>query len=127
MTEEFKQLQAENATLKAHNRQMVAALDHIVKTLNHDVHLIYGKGQKVGNSVWLHNPSNMRRDAEFYSKILQTPPAKLALAEAEVLRAAEGLMRKVEAYYVDDDTICEITSDLDYAVEAMQEAKRGGY
>lgn len=114
--EEFKQLQAENATLKAHNRQMVEGAVFAVAHF------------ELNDKDW--NPLLCAEYMEFIAplqKALQTPSAKLARAEAEVLRAAEGLMRKVEAYYVDDDTICDITSDLDYAVEAMQEARKNDH
>lgn len=100
MLEEFKQLQAENATLKAHNRQLVEALRFI---------------KNEATSVTL-----CRLEAE---ATLQTPPAKLALAEAEVLRAAEE-------YFVNDPgndflPIFEGQLRLYNAIKAMQEAKNG--
>lgn len=131
---EFEQLQAENAQLKAHNRQLVEALEpffEFSEALGNDIddymqitasYAFQELKRKAGGGSCYAIALTARayRNAQ---KALQTPPAKLALAEAEVLRAAESLVRKVEACYVDDDTICYITSDLNYAVETMQEAK----
>jgi hypothetical protein len=72
-----EQLQAENAQLKAHNRQLVEALEKISKMDAHD------KQHRVCCA--------MQHEALI---ALQTQPAKLALAEAAVLRAAEAWKNK---------------------------------
>jgi hypothetical protein len=46
-------------------------LDNITNLMLHDVHLMYGKGQKVGTYQLLHNPSQMQREAKHNQEFLE--------------------------------------------------------
>lgn len=95
--------------LKAHNRQLVEALEAIKKgeTLKPKSY------ENIGGMGW-------RERKMLASDALQAPPTKLALAEVEVLRAAEAYYRAMNDAYSDGSFEEE---QLTCAVEAMQEAK----
>lgn len=132
-------LEAENAQLKAHNRQMVGALGELMELSNapkaqfkikhgpHDTFYCLGDDvPKIGPQTIDSEERKAYWDAFKTAKqALQTPPAKLAQAEAEVLRAAEAWF----SHNNDPDslTILSFQERLEQAIEEMQEAKRGGY
>ena len=107
-------LKEELATLKAHNRQLVEFAQSIASFDREFVPC-----ECCGNDVYL-------KDCDFVDEAkqaLQTPPAKLSLAEAEVLRLLPEYLEasKTQDYgeYFDEFLV----SKFDPAVEAMQEAK----
>lgn len=96
----IEHLEAENATLKAHNRQMIEAIQShsciLAGSLKHGCHLCN----------LLFDPS---------------PIAKLAMAEAEVLRAAEAYINVDLSNSV---RFLRASNALQKAVEAVKEARK---
>lgn len=108
-------LLAENAQLKAHNRQLVEATKESLA--------LHQNWRSTAEPEELTYYSEHKLVIDGLVEALQSPPAKLALAEAEVLRLLPEYLEasKTQDYgeYFDEFLV----SKFDPAVEAMQEAK----
>lgn len=130
-------LEAENAQLKAHNRQLVEALESVSKLGTDKRKAHSGPCGQDSNSMHL-NRMLFQQATDFKIialEALQAPHVKLAQAEADVLKAAETLAtryfsdhlkNRINKTYTEDQFIQaqpENVQDLLRAVKAMKEAR----